>query len=161
MFGLTFQRKQPSEELRAYSVAFHAINVKFHTPFRAEDTHFKAQVLRLSSRTHYPPDLMSETQRRTRGKHTERIPAAAAKLLPRRNPAQLHGGSASVSLLKDTGEVDTSEDTQRQRENTHKHRNAVAPGRKNSKCVAFLWFQQTRPSIMTSRGERRREGERD
>lgn len=86
---------------RAYSVV-HAINVKFHTPFRAEDTHFKAQVLRLSSRTHYPPDLMSETQRRTKGKHTERIPAAAAKLLPRRNPAQLRGGSASVSLLKDT-----------------------------------------------------------
>lgn len=98
LFGLTFQRKQPSEELRAYSVAFHAINVKFHTPFIAEDTHFKAQVLRLSSRKHYPPDLMSETQRRTKGKHTERIPAAAAKLLPRRNPAQLRGAPLCLYL---------------------------------------------------------------
>lgn len=72
------------------------ISHAFISPFRAEDTHFKAQVLRLSSRTHYPPDLMSETQRRTKGKHTERIPATAAKLLPRRNPVQLRGGSASV-----------------------------------------------------------------
>lgn len=71
---------------------------KIHTPFIAEDTHFKAQVLRLSSRKHYTPDLMSETQRRTKGKHTERIPAAAAKLLPRRNPAQLRGAPLCLYL---------------------------------------------------------------